>query len=368
MRLVPVQSKAQPQLAVLGELPAQNCRLEPPALTLSPGTVSQEPRSSAPSQLNPALLVPVGRTPVYHGPVLQSLCYMRVCHQVPEQWLHAAAGDLVPTLVPWSTLQLVKVWFLSQPIPELTTCCDDTCACEPPCEWREWRWHVGHKKQIYGTGGWFSISGNHFLMNYLFSAPIKISMGMLVSEQRILTAAHCIHNSKDYVKGAKKIKVGFLMTVQSTGNRMEQTRRLMMHWIQGPNSVSMDYNDTLLELCRPHHMKLMAALVAEEMAGKRINFSEFNSDWLGELVYSFCEVEDETVHLIYQHCDARPGASGSEVYGKVWDPVHKRERKVIRVFSGHHWLEPNVAVCLTALKFAQICYCIKWDSKSCLTE
>lgn len=65
----------------------------------------------------------------------------------------------------------------------------------------------------------------------------------------------------------------------------------------------------------------MAALAAEEMAGKRIPFSEFDSDWMGELVYCFCGVKDEMVHLIYQHCDARPAASGSAGYGKVWDPI-----------------------------------------------
>lgn len=118
------------------------------------------------------------------------------------------------------------------------------------------------------------------------------------------------------------------------------------------------------------------APAAEEMAGKRIHFSGFDSDRPGELVYRFCGVEDETAHLIYQHCDARPGASGSGVYGKVWDPVrHKWERKVIGIFSGHQWLEVggeqhdyNVAVRLTAPKFAQICYWIKGDYKSCQNE
>lgn len=48
---------------------------------------------------------------------------------------------------------------------------------------------------------------------------------------------------------------------------------------------------------------------------------------------------------------------------------------MIRVFSGHQWLEVvvehhnyNVAVCLSALKLAQICYWTKGDSKSCLNE
>lgn len=40
---------------------------------------------------------------------------------------------------------------------------------------------------------------------------------MLVSEQRILTAAHHVHDSKDCVKGAKKIKVVFLILAQPMG-------------------------------------------------------------------------------------------------------------------------------------------------------
>lgn len=54
----------------------------------------------------------------------------------------------------------------------------------------------------------------------------------------------------------------------------------------GPQLSHMDYDYALLELHRPHrrpHMKLMAAPAVEEMAGKRINFSGFDSDWLGEL-------------------------------------------------------------------------------------
>lgn len=68
-------------------------------------------------------------------------------------------------------------------------------------------------------------------------------------------------------------------------------------------------------------MKLMAALAVEKMAGKRINFSGFDSDQPDELVCWFCCVEGEMVCLIYQYCDARPGASHSRVFGKVWDPI-----------------------------------------------
>lgn len=39
---------------------------------------------------------------------------------------------------------------------------------------------------------------------------VKISTSLLVSEWHVLTTAHCIYNSKDYMKGDKKVKVSFL--------------------------------------------------------------------------------------------------------------------------------------------------------------
>uniref|UniRef100_A0A8B9MDE9 Peptidase S1 domain-containing protein n=1 Tax=Accipiter nisus TaxID=211598 RepID=A0A8B9MDE9_9AVES len=239
------------------------------------------------------------------------------------------------------------------------TCTPTTVESDPPCKRHgEETVEAACVTQVadYGIDRWFSISGNHSLMNYPFSATVKISMdcmGMLKSEWHVLTATHCIHNSKDYVKGAKKIKVGFLTPVQGAGNRMEMGRLMPMGWIWGSNSVSVNYNYALWELCRPRwclHMKLMAAPAAEEMAGKKNNFSGFDSDQLGKLVYCFCGMEDEMVHLICQHCDA--------------SLVHP-------ALGGWKWLGStmtNIAIRLTALKFAQICYWIKGDSKSCNTE
>ncbi|KAF7228453.1 serine protease 23 isoform X1 [Nothobranchius furzeri] len=274
---------------------------------------------------------------------------------------------------------------------------DDAGHLAHPSPWR----HVGVKsrrvkRQIYGADGRFNIRGDHFLLDYPFSTAVRISTGctgVLVSQLHVLTAAHCVHDGKDYVHGARKLKVGFLIppSVNSTkaglvSNKKPLVRwvrvkrtRVPKGWIQGPQDVSMDFDYALLELRWPHRrpfMRLSVAPSSDDLAGNRIHFSGFDSDRPGELVYRFCPVEEESSDLIYQHCDARPGASGSGVYGRVWDNELERwDRKVIGIFSGHQWLEIdgenrdyNVAVRITPLKFAQICYWVHGNRLDCLQD
>lgn len=101
-----------------------------------------------------------------------------------------------------------------------------------------------NRREIFGKHRRYYIPTRSFAQRYPFEVVVRVSTGCtgtLVSSRHVLTAAHCLHNGKDYTKGFRSLRIGFLQP-NKTISWFEATHaKLPLAWVQGNDTDASRY-------------------------------------------------------------------------------------------------------------------------------